>query len=231
LPTVKTPLILLNFKTFQETTGKNAVRVAKIAERASLETGVCIIVAPQFVDILRVSQEVSIPVFAQHIDPITPGPYTGHILPEAVKEAGAVGAIINHSEREITITTIHKAVERAREVGLLSLICCSTDPICAASVSLHPDMLALEPPELIGTPMSVSRAKPHSIVRLVEAIKNSDYNIIPLCGAGVRTKNDVKIALQLGAKGVIVGSAVKSKNLYGLLLDMAEAAVEIEDEG
>jgi len=29
---------------------------------------------------------------------------------------------------------------------------------------------------------------------------------------------------------VIVGSAVKSKNLYELLLDMAEAAVEVEDE-
>ena len=231
MTTVKTPLILLNFKTFEETTGKNAVKVAKMAEKVYEETGVCIIVAPQFVDIFRVAQEVSIPVFAQHIDPITPGPHTGHVLPEAVKEAGAVGAIINHSEREITITTIHKAVERAREVGLLSLICCSTDPICAASVSLGPDMLALEPPELIGTPMSVSRARPQSIVRLVETIKNSHYRIIPVCGAGVRTREDVKIAFKLGAQGVMIGSAIKSKDFQQKLMEMAEAAAEVSYEG
>jgi len=92
-------------------------------------------------------------------------------------------------------------------------------------------MLALEPPELIGTPMSVSRARPQSIVRLVETIKNSHYPIIPVCGAGVRTQEDVKIAFKLGAQGVMIGSAVKSKDFQQKLMEMAEAAAEVSDEG
>ena len=45
-------------------------------------------VAPQAVDIAKIAQAVEIPVFAQHIDPIKPGSSTGHILADAVKEAG-----------------------------------------------------------------------------------------------------------------------------------------------
>ena len=95
---IRLPFILVNFKTYIEATGRKALELAKKAEKASLETEVCIGVAPQFVDIKMIAEEVSIPVFAQHIDPIKPGRCTGFVLPEAIREAGAVGTIINHSE-------------------------------------------------------------------------------------------------------------------------------------
>ena len=82
---IRTPLILVNFKTYIEATGKRASELAKIAEKVSKETGVCIAVAPQFTDIPTISKEVEIPVLAQHIDPVTPGSHTGHILAEAVR--------------------------------------------------------------------------------------------------------------------------------------------------
>ena len=72
LTLVRTPLILVNFKTYLETTGKRAVELAKIAENISLETEVCIGLAPQFADIVPIARVVSVPVFAQHIDPVTP---------------------------------------------------------------------------------------------------------------------------------------------------------------
>ena len=54
----------------------------------------------------KVAEAVEIPVFAQHIDPIKPGNSTGHILAESVKEAGAVGTLINHSERQLKLIDI-----------------------------------------------------------------------------------------------------------------------------
>ena len=70
---LQTPMIIVNFKTYVESTGKRAVELAKQAEKASKETGANIIVAPQFADLSKVAEAVEIPVFAQHIDPIKPG--------------------------------------------------------------------------------------------------------------------------------------------------------------
>src|SRR5437660_11206971 len=82
-----------------EATGKRAIELAKVAEDVSRETGVTIIVAPQFTDIEPVSKTVDIPVFSQHLDSIKPGAHTGHVLAEAVKSAGAEGTLLHHSER------------------------------------------------------------------------------------------------------------------------------------
>ncbi len=70
---LQTPMIIVNFKTYLESTGKKAVELAKQAEKASKETGVNIIVVPQFADLAKIAETVEIPVFAQHIDPIKPG--------------------------------------------------------------------------------------------------------------------------------------------------------------
>ncbi len=74
---LQTPMIIVNFKTYLESTGKRAVELAKQAERAAKETGANIIVVPQFVDLAKVAEAVEIPVFAQHIDPIKPGTARG----------------------------------------------------------------------------------------------------------------------------------------------------------
>ena len=66
---LQTPIVIVNFKTYLEATGRKAVELAEKAEKVSKETGVCIAVAPQFVDIAAVAKAVEIPVFAQHIDP------------------------------------------------------------------------------------------------------------------------------------------------------------------
>jgi triosephosphate isomerase len=97
------PIIIVNYKTYSEATGKKAVKLSKIAEEVSMESGVNIVVAPQFADIAFIADTVSIPVFAQHIDSITPGSHTGHLLLESIKEAGAVGTLINHSERRLRL--------------------------------------------------------------------------------------------------------------------------------
>ncbi|MHA1593371.1 MAG: triose-phosphate isomerase [Candidatus Baldrarchaeia archaeon] len=219
------PVIIVNFKCYKEAMGQNAIKLAKIAEKVSNETGVCICVAPQHADIYRVAQEVSIPVFAQHIDPITPGSHTGHVLAEAVKEAGACGTLINHSERRLVLADIDAAIKRCREVGLLSLVCSNNPEVSAAVAALNPDMIAVEPPELIGTGIPVSKAKPEVVTGTIDVVRRVNKEVVILCGAGITTGDDVRAAIKLGTSGVLLASGVvKAKDPEKVLMEMANAA-------
>jgi triosephosphate isomerase len=222
---LQTPMILVNFKAYLEATGRNAVELAKRAERVSRETQVSICVAPQFTDIAAVAEETEIPVFAQHIDPIEPGSYTGYVLADAVKEAGAVGAIINHSERQLRLSEIDAAIRIAREKKLVSVVCANNQSISAAVAALKPDIVAVEPPELIGTGVSVSKAKPEVVTATIKLVREINSTVTILCGAGISHGEDVAAALRLGTQGVLVASAVvKAKDPYRILLEFAEKA-------
>lgn len=224
LTKIRTPLILVNFKTYSEATGRKAVKLAKTAEKISLETEVCIGLAPQFVDIAPIASTVSIPVFAQHIDPIAPGSFTGHILPEAIRETGAVGTLINHSERRLKLADIDAIIARARESDLLSVVCANNATVSAAAAALKPSMIAVEPPELIGTGIPVSKAKPEVVLSTVDLVKRINPDVVILCGAGITSGEDVAAALRLGTEGVLVASGVvKAKDPYKVLLEFAES--------
>ncbi len=221
---VSVPIVLVNFKTYSEGTGKKALELAKACEKVSSETGVCVGVAPQSADIAPIACAVSIPVFSQHIDPVSAGSFTGHILAESVKEAGAVGTLINHSERRLKLADIDAVVARARENGLASVVCSNNALVSAAAAALKPDMIAVEPPELIGTGIPVSKAKPEVVSGTVELVRRLNRDVVILCGAGITRGEDVAAALKLGTEGVLVASGiVKAKDPYAALLEFAEA--------
>jgi len=223
---IRTPLILVNFKTYIETTGKRALELAKIAEKVSLETGVCIAVAPQFMDISAITREIEIPVFAQHIDPIAAGSHTGLILAEAVKEAGAAGTLVNHSEKQLILNDIATIIKRAKEVGLTTCVCANNPEVSAAVAALNPDILAVEPSELIGTGIPVSKAKPEVVTETIKLVKGINPDATILCGGGITSGEDVAVALKLGTKGVLLTSGVvKVKEPHKVLTEMARALI------
>ncbi|MEM2850020.1 MAG: triose-phosphate isomerase [Candidatus Bathyarchaeia archaeon] len=220
------PVVIVNFKIYIESTGKRGLELAKLAEKASKEIGVCIAVAPQTPDIRLVAENTDIPVFAQHIDPMGPGAGTGAVLAEAVKEAGAVGTLINHSEKRLTLADIDVCVKRARQVGLISLVCTNTPEVTYATAALDPDVIAYEPPELIGTGIPVSKAKPEAVTEALRLVEKINPSLPVLCGAGISTGEDVRRALELGTKGVLLASGVvKAKDPYKVLVDMAKACL------
>ena len=214
--------MVVNFKTYMEATGKRAIELAKVAEDVSRETGVTIIVAPQFTDIKPVSKTVDIPIFSQHMDAVKPGAHTGHVLAEAVKSAGADGSLLNHSERRINPSEIAESVKLCAEADLRSLVCADTTEASVGIAKMMPDMIAIEPPELIGTGISVSKARPELITESVNEIRKLNRGVKVLCGAGVTSAEDVSKALELGSEGVLVASSiVKSKNPRIVLQSMA----------
>jgi triosephosphate isomerase len=204
----ETPIVILNFKTYLESTGKNALKLAKSSEIVAEETGVNIMVAPQYADIYRIKEAVNIPVLSQHIDPIDAGGHTGSILPECVKEAGAVGTLINHSEQRMELFEIDAAVKKAFSLGMSSVVCTNNIETSSAAATLNPDFVAIEPPELIGSGIPVSQAEPEIVEKTVEMIHKINPQVRVLCGAGISTGDDLKAALDLGSEGVLLASGI-----------------------
>ncbi len=224
MPSRSEPFLLINFKTYLEATGKKAVELARKTETVGEDTGVKVGVAPQFCDIEQVVAHVKIPVFAQHIDPITPGAFTGHVLAESVAAAGASGTLINHSERTLKLPDIDKSVQHAREVGLTTVVCAGTAKLGAAVALSEPDMVAIEPPELIGSGRAVSKERPEVIIESVKRIRAVNAKVKILCGAGITTGEDVYAALKLGTQGVLVASGVvKATKPESVLRDFCQA--------
>jgi len=219
------PIIIVNFKTYIEATGQRALELAKKAEKISRETSISIGVAPQFADIKTIAENVSIPVFAQHVDPIKPGGFTGHVLAESIKEAGAAGTLVNHSERQLKLSEIDEIVKLTREKKLCSVVCANNPSISAAVATLKPEIIAIEPPELIGTGIPVSKAQPEVITGTLSLVRKVNSEVIVLCGAGISRGEDVAAASKLGTQGVLVASGiVKAKDQYAVLREFAEAA-------
>jgi len=218
------PVIIVNFKTYLESQGKKAFELSKAAEKVARENGICIAVAPQSVDIRLIATAVDVPVFAQHIDPETPGAQTGHLTPEAAKEAGAIGSLLNHSECRLRADIIEGTVRRATALGLGTCVCANTPSIGAAVSAFSPTMVAVEPPELIGSGVSVSKAKPEVVSDSVLAIKKIDPRVRVLCGAGVTSGDDVGVAIKLGSEGILVASGVvRAKDPSVVLSDFAKS--------
>ncbi|MCL7415604.1 MAG: triose-phosphate isomerase [ANME-2 cluster archaeon] len=215
------PLIVLNFKTYTEGTGSNAVAIAQACRQVAEETGANIVASPQLPDIYRVASSVDIPVFSQHMDGVGAGSYTGHITAQTIKEAGATGTLINHSERRLGLAQIEAAVEAARGAGLVTIICTNNIPTTRAASALGPDYVAVEPPELIGSGIPVSKADPEVVLGSVEAVQRVNPNVKVLCGAGISKGEDLKAAIELGSVGVLLASGVvKAQDPKAALYDL-----------
>lgn len=225
----------INFKTYRTSYGSRALSIVKEADAIAREYSglVRIVLLPPATEILRVTSVVSYSsVFAQHVDPVEEGAYTGHITAEMVKEAGATGVMINHSEKRLRLDEISFVLSKARKLGLETLVCADTPEVAAAIAILNPQMLAIEPPELIGTGIPVSKAKPEVVTGTVSRVREINKGVLILTGAGITTGDDVTAAIRLGTQGVLVASAVmKAQEPGKVIKEMSESIVKALSAG
>lgn len=190
-------VIIINLKTYNQ--GNSVLSLVKKIEEFDSK----IIIGVQPTDIYRISKLVKNQVYSQHVDFQEPGRNTGFVLPEAVKSAGAKGVFLNHSEHRIPLDTIKKTVKRCKSLNLKIGIFAKDLEQAKELKKLKPDYLMIEPPELVAGKVSVSKAKPELIKDIFKKLK---YDFI--VGAGVKTKEDLDIAVKLGASGIAVSSAI-----------------------
>ena len=205
---VAVPLVLLNLKTYPESRGRQALRLTRAAGRVARDLGVSIAIAPSALDLGAVCSIARVPVFAQHIDPVEGGQQTGAVPADHVRSLGAAGTLLNHSERRLAAPALERAHALARRSGLVTVVCAGGPREAARVAALRPDFVAIEPPDLIGGSVSVSTARPAAVSRGVAAVEGASRGTRVLCGAGVRTRDDVAKAIELGTPGVLLASGV-----------------------
>lgn len=208
--------------------GKKALEFAKAADDISKKYDISIIFDPQYVDIPKIVEETeNLYIFAQHMDPIEIGRGAGSILPEALKEAGASGTILNHSERMLTLSNIYKSIKRADDIGLATLVCTDSPNEAAAMAYFNPNIVLAEPPELIATEKSVAKVLKNFIYETVSMVKGINPNIIVGSGAGIKDAEDIKEIIKMGAELTGSTSAIlKSDNPIKKLEEMVAAMKE-----
>jgi triosephosphate isomerase (TIM) len=208
-------LIVINFKTYSKSTGKKAVNLAKMISGAIL----CV----QTADISEIAR-LKKTVYAQHIDYFEQGRNTGFITPESVKNSGAKGTLINHSEHKLDYDVIKKTINRCKKIRLTTIVCADSVEEAKKIALFGPEFIAFEIPELISTGKSVTEYKGEEIKNFVKSVTKINNKIKVLCGAGITKKEDVAVARELGCQGVLLASGIVfSKNPGKLVKEMIDA--------
>jgi triosephosphate isomerase (TIM) len=215
--------LIINLKTYKESLGKKAIEITKICkdlEKKSNQLGVEIIICPSYIDLREVAK-IGVKTYSQHIDNIDFGAHTGYIVPLALKDCLVSGTLINHSEHNLTYNykEIKSRIEFAKKANLEVCVCARNHKVVKKISQYKPDFIAVEPKELIGGDISISTSNPQLISKSVKQAGS-----IPLLvGAGIKNQNDVRIAIQLGAKGILVASGViKVNNIKNAINDLLD---------
>ncbi len=218
---MEAPLLVVNLKAYGRAVGDGALRVLEALERVRDETGVTVAIAPNHVDLSLVASRAAIPVLAQGAVPGMGGAATARVPIGILPSIGVEGLIINHSENQQTLSEVASLVEEARSLGLWSLVCVPSPSEAMAVAPLSPDAIAVEPPDLIGGPISVSRARPEVLLQFSRALSEA-YTGLLLAGAGISSGEDSSRAVELGMDGVLVASAIaNSEEPFKRALDIA----------
>ena len=205
------PILILNFKNYLELAGRASIELAKAAQQVSksLDGRIKIVACPPQPALSLVKENVDIPVFAQHVDDAKEGSTTGYFIPEIAKSFGAQGSLINHSEHRIERPeTIQNLVDNLRKLQMVSVVCARSAAEVADIARFKPDYIAIEPPELIGSGKAVSKENPAIVTDSIESAAKVSQEVRVICGAGITDAADVRSALKLGAKGILVASGV-----------------------
>jgi len=173
---------------------------------------------------LRLAQQFpELEFYAQHIDPVNYGPYTGHISSNSLVDLGITGSLLNHSEKRVHPQEIRETVLMAHDNGLEIALCCENLQETKNFKDFGTTYVAYEPPELIGGNISVSTANPNVIQEVVSEYAGTRSTV--LVGAGIKSHADYENSIRLGAGGVLIASGiVLAKSPYDSLLSLLDGS-------
>ena len=215
------PTIVVNFKGYAEAEGPRALTLAKTCQKVSKESGVQIAVCPPMIGLALIARSMDIPVYSQNVDPLKPGSGTGFVTPSMLHSTDVKGTLVNHSEHRQPLESVGTCIEMCKYLSLDVCACAESAEEAGKIAGFAPQMIAVEPPELIGGDVSVTTANPRIVSDTVDAVHSVNPDVAVLCGAGVKTGEDVRAALDLGARGVLLASGVvKSRDPEAALRDL-----------
>ncbi|MGK0209023.1 MAG: triosephosphate isomerase [Patescibacteria group bacterium] len=198
-------MIVINTKTYLRE--KQTKALVKAAEKIKTKTIICLQATH-----LHFAKTSKTDIFAQHIDAIKPERNTGYITANSIKDEKAKGSLLNHSEHPISLQEIKRTLQISNKLKLKVIICTSTIKQAKEILKLKPYAIAFEDPKLIATGKSILKHNPKDLNIFINLFTKKSKTI-PLCGAGISTKEDIEEAKKIGCKGVLISSAItKAKN-------------------
>lgn len=216
--------IFINFKAYPAGIGQRQTEILDFLDELSLSSlnsprslHLQLVVPPT--EIAPIWEKYSFPLWAEHCDPVETTRATGWVSVEMIKEAGAIGTMLNHSEHRLPFSTLEKTVEICRQKNLKILICCqNVDEGKTFAEKLKPDFLAYEPPELIASRAASVISKEKEIIELVRTVV-ACHPVAPslsrgevVVGAGIHIHQDILEAEKFGAAGILISSAIMEGN-------------------
>ncbi|WP_042686624.1 triose-phosphate isomerase [Candidatus Nitrosotenuis chungbukensis] len=224
-------MFIINYKNYEEIAGDKAVKLASVASGIAKKYKIKIAIAPPH-HLLSAVKNYSGPLLSQHVDNAKVGSTTGFVVPELLKKSNISGSLINHSEHRIPGKDIIELVERLKKLKMITVVCVKDVAEAAKYAKLNPTYIAIEPPELIGSGKAVSTEKPELITKAAQAVRDAKNSTKLLCGAGIVSGQDVRKAMDLGSKGILVASGiVKAKNWNVIVEEFAKGMLKTRSNG
>jgi len=224
--TIDAPFFIFNPKS--NLYGQELLKLSKVADKLAKEHQISVLVTAPYSDLNLIADNTeNIIVTAQHMDGIDPGSGMGYVLPESLFNVGVRATFLNHAEHPMTLADLSKAVKKAEELDMLTIVCADSIVEAQAIAKLNPDIILCEPTDLIGTGQT---SDDNYILKTNEAIKNVNSNILVMQAAGISDANDVYRVISLGADGTGATSGIiKADNSEKMLKNMILAVVEAAD--
>lgn len=175
--------------------------------------------AAELVNVVQNTEHVI--VTAQTADAKGLGRGMGRTPLESLKANGVQATFLNHMENQLTIKELSMAITRAKELGIITIVCADTPEESRAVALMDPDIILCEPDHLVGTGTLSDEAY---IADTIAAVREVNPDILIMEGAGITCGDDVRRLLRLGAQGTGISSTLAlSENKNELLADLMHA--------
>jgi len=203
--------------------GDEVLELALAADEVSEKYDVDVLFTTPYADIRMVSEKTeNIHVFAPHMDCDPIGLGLANVLPESMKAAGAVGVMLNHTERPLSFEALSDTMARAGELNLITNVCADSVEEIQNIARLNPFIITAEPAELIALRTGVDL---DYATKACESIKAINPDIYVLIGAGIKDGSDVYNAIMAGADASGSSSGIiKAQNPVSMINEMVGAA-------
>jgi triosephosphate isomerase len=213
----------------------------ELRDRLSSLEGVDVAVCPPYVSLhaaVLALAGTEIAVTAQNVHWEETGAYTGEVSPAMLREIGAYGAIVGHSERRQyfgeTDETVARRVASALEAGLFVIACVGeleeerergeTENVLRRQVSVlepHDNLVvAYEPVWAIGT----GKTATPEIAQEAHAFVKSLLDVPVLYGGSVKPDNAAELLGQPAVDGALVGGASLEVESFAKICEAASAS-------
>lgn len=217
---LRKPFFVVNPKSYLY--GDDVIALAKKADELAEKYDVDCLFTAQLIDLPKIVDECKhlVPC-AQAMESLKPGRGMGHILPEALAAAGVKATFLNHAENPCTAHELAATINRANELGILTVVCADSVEEGRWIAGLQPDVMVCELTSLIGTGQVAGEDYMRSST---EAVKEISPATQVLQAAGISSGQNVYDAIKYGADGTGGTSGiVAAPDPMGMLEEMFAA--------